>query len=109
MTTTTATTDGYPVEKRRRAKYPQQFRRDTAALVIDGKRTVVDVAKELGLVAQTVGNRVRQEKIDRGEREGLTSEERAELNALRREIRRLTSERDLLKKAMAFWVQESTR
>ncbi len=96
-------------QRRRRGRYPEQFRRDAAALVIDGHRTAADVARELGLCAQTVGNWVRQERIDRGEREGLTSEERAELSALRRENRRLASERDLLKKAMAFWVQESTR
>ena len=57
---------------RRKGRYPKEFRRDAAALVIDQHRTIADVARELGLVEQTLGNWVRQERIDRGEREGLT-------------------------------------
>jgi transposase-like protein len=60
---------------------------------------VADVARELGLVEQTLGNWVRQERIDRGEREGLSSEEREEMARLRREVKRLTMERDLLKRS----------
>jgi transposase len=94
---------------RRRATYPKEFRRDAAALVIDQKRTVADVAKELGLVEQTLGNWVRQEKVDRGEREGTTTEMREENARLRREVKRLTMERDLLKRSVAFWVKELDR
>ena len=93
----------------RRGRYPKEFRRDSAALVIDQKRTVADVARELGLVEQTLGNWVRQERIDRGEREGLLSEEREEMARLRREVKRLTMERDLLKRSVAFWVKELDR
>jgi transposase-like protein len=78
-------------------------------LVIDQRRTVADVAKELGLVEQTLGNWVRQEKADRGERDGLSSEEREEMARLRREVKRLTMERDLLKRSVAFWVKELDR
>jgi len=49
---------------------------------------------------------VRAEKIERGERDGLSREEREELAKLRRENKRLTQERDLLKRATAFWVME---
>jgi transposase len=52
---------------------------------------------------------VRQEKIDRGETEGLTSDEREELARLRREVKRLSVERELLKRAVAFWVKEGDR
>ena len=93
----------------RRGRYPKEFRRDSAALVIDQQRTVADVARSLGLNDQTLGNWVRQERIDRGEREGLTSSERSELTQLRREVRQLRQERELLKKATAFFVQESNR
>lgn len=93
----------------RRSRYPKEFRRDAAALVIDQHRTIVDVAKELGIVEQTLGNWARQERIDRGEREGLSSAERAEIVQLRRELRQVRQERDLLKKATAFWVKESER
>jgi transposase-like protein len=88
---------------RRRGRYPKEFRRDAAALVIDQRRKVADVARELGVVEQTLGNWVRQERVDRGEREGLSSEEREELGKLRREVKRLTTERDLLKRSVAFW------
>jgi transposase-like protein len=102
-------TEDQPTPARRRGRYPKEFRRDAAALVIDQKRTVVDVAKELGVVEQTLGNWVRQERIDRGEREGLSTEEREELGRLKREVKRLTQERDLLKRSVAFWVKEQDR
>jgi transposase-like protein len=98
-----------PEPARRRGRYPKEFRRDVAALVLDQHRTVADVAREMGLVEQTVGNWVRQERVDRGEREGLTTEERDELTKLRREVKRLGTERELLKRAVAFWVKESDR
>ncbi len=95
--------------RRRRGRYPREFRRDVAALVIDQHRTIADVARELDLVEQTVSNWVRQERVDRGQREGLSTEERDELTRLRREVRQLRIERDLLKKATAYWVKESDR
>jgi len=95
--------------QRRRGRYPKQFRKDAAALVIDQKRTVADVARELGVVDQTLGNWVRQERVDRGEREGTTTEMREENVKLRREVKRLTMERDLLKRSVAFWVKEQDR
>jgi transposase len=79
---------------RRWGRYPRQFRRDAAALVIDQNRTIADVARELGVVEQTLGNWVRQERIDRGELEGTTTEVREENVRLRREVKRLTMERD---------------
>ena len=102
-------TEDQPTPARRRGRYPKEFRRDAAALVIDQKRTVADVARELGVVEQTLGNWVRQERIDRGEREGLSTEEREELTTLKREVKRLTMERDLLKRSVAFWVKELDR
>ncbi|MHB2029632.1 MAG: transposase [Acidimicrobiales bacterium] len=93
----------------RRGRYPKEFRRDAAALVLDQRRTVADVARELGVVEQTLGNWVRQERIDRGEREGTSSDLRAENARLSRENKQLRLERDLLKKATAFWVKESER
>ena len=102
-------TEDQPTPARRRGRYPKEFRRDAAALVIDQERTVADVAKELGVVEQTLGNWVRQERIDRGEREGLSSGEREEMARRRREVKRLTMERDLLKRSVAFWVKEQDR
>ncbi len=68
---------------------------------------IVDVADALGIGDGALGNWVRQARVDRGEREGLTTEEKAELARLRKENARLRMERDLLKRATAFWVKES--
>ena len=102
-------TDDQPAPAKRRGRYPKEFRRDASALVIDQGRTVADVARELGLVEQTLGNWVRQERVDRGMKEGTSTELREENARLRREVKRLTTERDLLKKATAFWVKELDR
>jgi transposase len=98
-----------PQPVRRRGRYPKEFRRDVCTLVLDQHRAVSDVAQELGLVEQTVYNWVRQERVDRGERDGLSTEERDEMTRLRREVKRLTTERDLLKRSVVFWVKELDR
>ena len=90
-------TEAKPPPGRRRGRYPKEFHRDVAALVLDQERSVPDVCRELGLVEKTVYLWVRQEKVDRGEQEGLSSEEREELARLRREVKRLSQKRELLK------------
>jgi len=94
-----------PVRSRR--SFTDEFKRDAVALVLDEGRTVVDVARSLGVGEGTLGNWVRQARIDRGERAGLTTSEKTELAELRKENARLRMERDLLKRATAFWVKES--
>lgn len=95
-----------PVRRRRRS-FTKEFKADSAALVLDEGRTIADVARSLGIGETNLGNWVRQARIDRGEREGLTTSEREELAELRKENARLRMERDLLKRATAFWVKES--
>jgi transposase-like protein len=92
---------------RPRRSFTAEFKRDAVAMVLDDERSIADVAKALGIGETNLGNWVRQERIDRGERAGVTSSERAELVELRRENARLRMERDLLKRATAFWVKES--
>ena len=94
-------------ERRSRRSFTDEFKRDAVALVLDEGRTVVDVARALGVGEGTLGNWVRQARVDRGERSGVTTSERTELVELRRENARLRMERDLLKRATAFWVKES--
>lgn len=94
-----------PVRTRR--SFTAEFKRDAVAMVLDDGRTIADVAESLGVGAGTLGNWVRQARVDRGEREGVTSSEKKELAELRKENARLRMERDLLKRATAFWVKES--
>jgi transposase len=88
--------------------YPEDFRRDAVALVRASEKSIPQLAKELGVSPQSLRNWVKQVQLDSGERrDGLTSDEREELRRLRRENRRLEQERDILKKAAAFFAKES--
>ena len=87
---------------RSRVRYTAEFKADAVAMVIDAERSIVDVARGLGLVEQTLGDWVRQARIDRGERAGLTSEDRGELVRLRRENAQLVMERHLLQTSNGF-------
>ncbi len=88
----------------RPSKYSAEFRRDAVALVRDGKVAVKTAARDLGLHPETLRGWVKQDRIDRGEDAGgeVTSEEKAELQALRKRVLVLEQERDILKKATAF-------
>jgi transposase len=90
-----------------RPAYPEQFRREAIELLRAG-RTPRELAESLGVSQQTLRNWRRQDEVDRHERDdGLTSDEREELRQLRRENARLTQERDLLKRAAAFFAKET--
>jgi transposase len=90
-----------------RPPYPPEFRREAVQLVRSG-RSVKDVAASLGCSDQSLHNWVRQDQLDRHERDdGLTSTEREELLKLRRENVRLKQEREILKRAAAFFAAET--
>jgi transposase len=72
------------------------------------RQPIAEIARELGIYDSTLGNWVRQDRIDRGEQEGLSSEERARLRQLEAENAKLRMERDLLKRTVAFWVKEQS-
>lgn len=92
----------------RPSKYPPEFRRDAVAMVLDEARPIAEVARATGVNAGTLGNWVGLERVERGERDGLTADERADFAQLRAECAQLRMERDLLKRSLAFWVREST-
>jgi transposase-like protein len=92
---------------RRRRSFSSEFKRDAVAMVLEEGRTIASVARALNVGETSLGKWVMQARVDRGEREGLTSSEREELSELRKENARLRMERDLLKRATAFWVKES--
>ena len=88
--------------------YPEDFRRDAVALVRSSEKSIPQLAKELGVSPQSLRNWVKQTQLDAGERrDGLSSEEREELRRLRRDVRQLEQERDILKKSRAFFAKES--
>jgi transposase len=95
---------------RTRPPYPPEFRREAIGLMRSGVRTPRQLAEELGCSAQTLRNWLRQDEAERGERQDvLTSDERARLRELERENRVLRQEREILKRAAAFFARETDR
>lgn len=96
-----------PPKRRQRREFTKEYKAQVVALIRDSGRTVREVSEELDLTRTAVAEWVRQAEVDDGKREGLTSAEKAELAELRREVRVLREERDILKKAAAFFAKET--
>ena len=94
--------------KRARRRFSDEFKAQTVRLVLDEGKSVTEVARELDLVPSAVGLWVKHAQADRTKgKTGLTSAEREELARLRKENRILQEERDILKKAAAFFAKQS--
>jgi transposase len=87
--------------------YPPEFRAEAVRLARAPGNTIRSVARDLGVATESLRRWVAQAGIDRGAAPGLTSDERAELVRLRRENRTLRTEREILKKAAAFFARET--
>src|SRR5271169_5986373 len=96
-------------ERRPRRKFSDEFKAETVELVRSSGRSILEVARDLDLTETAVRDWVKKAEIEDGKRPGLTAEERDELKALRKENRLLRMERDLLKKAAAFFATENTQ
>ena len=87
--------------------YTLEFRQEAVRLLRSSDRTVPQLARELGCSPQSLRNWSRQIDVEEGKAVDLTSDERDELRRLRRELRTVTEEREILKKAAAFFARES--
>ena len=88
-------------------RYPDEYRQQILELARAG-RSPDELAKEFEPTAQTIRNWIKQSELEHGQRQdGLTSDEKAELTRLRKENKQLRLEREILKKAAAWFAQES--
>lgn len=92
---------------RPRRSFTPEFKAEIVDACRRGDRTIGQVAKDFDLTETAVREWVKQADIDGGRRDGLTSDEREELSRLRRENRRLQADVDLLKRATAFFAEET--
>ncbi len=91
----------------KKRKYTPEYRAEAVRLVRIGDRSVSEVARDLGISMQTLWQWVEQAKVEAARPEELTTTEREELKQLRREVARLREEREILKKATAFFAKEN--
>ncbi len=92
---------------RSRRSFSKAFKAEVVELVRASGKSVPEVARDLDLTETAVRAWVRQAEIDDGQREGLTTSEREELARLRKENSVLREERDILKRATAFFARET--
>ena len=97
------------MERRKRRAFTKEFKTETVRLVVEGKRSIGEVARDLDLTESALRLWVHQAEVDagRGKPGELTTAEREELQRLRREVKTLRLEREILKKAAAFFAKEN--
>ena len=100
---------GVHLAPRARRTFTPECKADTVALIRTSGKSISQVCRDLDLTETAVRRWVQQAEIAAGQRPGLTTAERAELAELRRENRILREEREILKKAAAFFAKETTR
>jgi transposase len=93
--------------RRRRRAFTDSYKTEVVELCQRGEQSVAGVARDLDLTETAVRRWVHQAEIDAGRKPGLTSSEHEELVRLRKEVRVLREERDILKRATAFFARET--
>ena len=97
------------MDKRTRRRFSKEFKAETVALIRHSGKSIAEVCRDMGLSESSVHRWLAQAEIDAGQRDGLSSGERDELSQLRRELRVVREERDVLAKAIAFFTKGPTR
>jgi transposase len=95
--------------QRARRSFTAEFKAETVELIRTSGKSIGQVCRDLDLSETAVRRWAAQSEVDAGRREGLTTAEREELARLRREVRVLREEREIRKKAAAFFAKETTR
>jgi transposase len=96
----------------RRSKYPEEFRRESVQLVLTTDKSMAEVARDLGINYKTLGNWVRAEQTTKARDAApgaLSESERSELKRLKKEVSDLKTEREILRKAAAYFAKETIR
>ena len=93
--------------RRARRAFTDQYKAEVVDLCLTHGKTVGAVARDLGLTATVVRRWVAQAEIDSGRRDGLSTSDREEIVRLRKEVRVLREERDILKRATVFFAAET--
>jgi transposase len=100
---------GVRMAARARRTFTTEYKAETVELIRSSGKSIGDVCRDLDLTETAVRRWVQQGEVDAGRRPGLTTAEREELARLRREVLVLREEREILKKAAAFFAKETTR
>ena len=95
--------------KRKRRKFTAEFKADAVRLVMSGGKTIAEVTKQFDLTETALREWVKRAEADdgKGPPGALTTAERVELIDLRKRLKRAEMERDILKKATAFFAKEN--
>ena len=90
-----------------RPPYPAEFREEAVRPALTSGKRTSEIAADLGVSYESLRKWIKQHQVDGGNAPGLTTSEREELRKLRRENRILKEEREILRKAAAYFARET--
>ncbi len=97
--------DAMEQQRRPRRSFPDEYKAEVIDLCRSSGRSIAAVARDLDLSETAVRRWVNQAEVDAGRRDGLSTAEREELARLRKEVRVLREERDILRRATVFFAR----